>query len=113
MILIVLVMVLRIAVAAVEADINCKRWNESDWIESEFFWLYMKVYLNFTVTEFYKMPNLYDMEPYDRCMHETKDVEAVYCMLVAAIQPNQSNPTWTAIEVSFVCVSVCVCKCLC
>lgn len=55
-----------------------------------------------SVSEYYKMPDMYSLEPYDRCMNENAETESVFCLVHAMIEANTSNPTWNIIHVSWV-----------
>lgn len=54
------------------------------------------------VTEYYRMPPLYQLEDYDRCMfgqaHPEK--QGIYCFTKTLIQPNKSLDVWNIIDVS-------------
>ncbi|EDV93412.1 nose resistant to fluoxetine protein 6 [Drosophila grimshawi] len=58
------------------------------------------------MTQYYQMPQLYDFDDYDRCLHEFGKGSgaegggnpATYCFVRAEVQPNNSSAAWRAIE---------------
>ncbi|XP_026851175.1 nose resistant to fluoxetine protein 6 isoform X3 [Drosophila persimilis] len=51
----------------------------------------------FAVTQFYEMPQLYDLDDYDRCMQELDGETSSYCFVRAQVQPDESVAAWRAI----------------
>lgn len=55
-----------------------------------------------SVTEYYRMPPIYQLDDYDKCMsgqlHPEK--EGVYCYTRTLIQPNKSAEIWKIVDVS-------------
>ncbi|SPP83614.1 nose resistant to fluoxetine protein 6 [Drosophila guanche] len=49
------------------------------------------------MTQFYEMPQLYDLDDYDRCMQELDGQTSTYCFVRAQVQPNESVAAWRAI----------------
>lgn len=52
------------------------------------------------MTEYFKMPQLYLLEDYDRCLLEYPDVKSTYCYVRALIKPNSSSEIWNITHVS-------------
>lgn len=54
------------------------------------------------VTEYYRMPPLYELDDYDKCMfgREHPEKEGVYCITKTLIQPNSSSDIWKVVHVS-------------
>lgn len=54
------------------------------------------------MTEYYRMPPIYEMDDYDKCMfgqlHPEK--EGVFCFTKTLIQPNNSAEIWKIVDVS-------------
>lgn len=84
-----------------------KKWYPDE-IDLFFFVLFFwKIYIGIDiVTEYYRMPPLYELDDYDRCMmgqaHPEK--EGIYCYTKALIQPNSSVEIWNIINVSQVII---------
>ncbi|XP_068152945.1 nose resistant to fluoxetine protein 6 [Drosophila tropicalis] len=49
------------------------------------------------LTQFYEMPQLYDLDDYDRCMQEFDQETSTYCFVRAEVQPNETVAAWQAI----------------
>lgn len=43
------------------------------------------------------MPPLYDLDDYDRCLHEFSGQSTTYCFVRAEVQPDESASAWRAI----------------
>lgn len=58
------------------------------------------------MTEYYRMPPIYELEDYDKCMfgqlHPEK--EGVYCFTKSLIQPNSTVDIWRIVNVSHVVI---------
>lgn len=55
-------------------------------------------FLYFLVNEYYSMPSLFQVDPYDECFaDEIKYSPNVYCIVEVFVQPNQSNDIWRSI----------------
>ncbi|KAJ6641727.1 Nose resistant to fluoxetine protein 6 [Pseudolycoriella hygida] len=50
------------------------------------------------MTEYYKMPPLYEMDDYDRCMEEFPNLSNVYCYTRTQIKPNATSALWLYIQ---------------
>ncbi|XP_039970460.1 nose resistant to fluoxetine protein 6 [Bactrocera tryoni] len=48
------------------------------------------------MTEYFKMPNLYDFDDYDRCLEEYKS-QQTYCFVRAEVLPQDDSEAWRAI----------------
>ncbi|XP_030374263.1 nose resistant to fluoxetine protein 6 [Scaptodrosophila lebanonensis] len=49
------------------------------------------------MTQYYEMPDLYDLDDYDRCLQEFSHSQPTYCFVRAEVQPNEKAPAWRAI----------------
>lgn len=54
------------------------------------------------VTEYFRMPPLYLLDDYDRCLQESPDIKGTYCYVRALIKPNSSSEIWNITNVSLV-----------
>lgn len=52
------------------------------------------------MTEYYKMPPLYEMDDYDRCMEEFPNIKSTYCYTRTQIKPNESSELWLYVQVN-------------
>ncbi|XP_073819270.1 nose resistant to fluoxetine protein 6 [Musca autumnalis] len=50
------------------------------------------------MTQYYKMPPLYDFDNYDRCLQEFTDDQSMYCFVRADVLPEPQAEAWQAIE---------------
>lgn len=63
-----------------------------------------------SVTEYYKMPKIYHLDDYDKCLseesHQKSSSKSVYCFVDVVIKPNKSSTLWSTIEVcsSYFCL---------
>ena len=52
------------------------------------------------MSEYYKMPRLYHLDDYDKCLsEENHSSKSVYCFVDVIIKPNKSSTLWSSIEV--------------
>uniref|UniRef100_A0A1I8MIA6 Acyltransferase 3 domain-containing protein n=1 Tax=Musca domestica TaxID=7370 RepID=A0A1I8MIA6_MUSDO len=50
------------------------------------------------MTQYYKMPPLYDFDNYDRCLQEFNDDQSMYCFVRADVLPEPKAEAWQVIE---------------
>lgn len=55
----------------------------------------------FPDTEYYSIPNLYELDEYDRCLKEDPTLNPVYCYVDSTIKPSSDNHIWQLINVRY------------
>ncbi|KAG4081172.1 hypothetical protein HA402_014620 [Bradysia odoriphaga] len=53
------------------------------------------------MTEYYKMPPIYELEDYDRCMEEFPNNKNIYCYARTQIKPNEKSELWLYIQITY------------
>lgn len=52
------------------------------------------------MSEYYKMPALYKLDDYDKCMLELPNQRSTYCLVKTVIKPDNDSEIWKIVQVN-------------